>query len=130
MKFLSGLGLAGGGGGGGGSIGVYFGGRIGISMEIVEVSEGVASDAGSEAFDREGSKDNSESVEREGSTMGVVLRREIESLKDGSSGEFEEGLCGDEDGETVTTEDSIEDGGKTFREVGESLVGVTFGEAI
>ena len=99
-------------------------------MEKVEVSEGFASGAGSEAFDREGSKDNSESVEREGSTMGVVLRREIESLKDGSSEEFEEGLCGDEAGETVTTEDSIEDGGKTFREVGESLVGVTFGEAI
>ena len=55
----------------------YLGGRIGISVEIVEVSEGVASDAGSEAFDREGSKDNSESVEREGSSMGVILRREI-----------------------------------------------------
>ena len=55
----------------------YLGGRIGISMEIVEVSEGVAFDAGSESFDREGSKDNSESVEWEGSTMGVILRREI-----------------------------------------------------
>ena len=53
-----------------------------------------------------------------------------ESLKAGSSGEFEEGLGGVEAGETVTIEDSIEDGGKTFREVGESLVGVTFGEAI
>ena len=35
----------------------YLGGRIGISVEIVEVSEGVASDAGSESFDREGSND-------------------------------------------------------------------------
>ena len=55
-----------------------------------------------------------------------------ESLKAGSSGEFEEGLGGVEAGETVTIEDSIEDGGKTCREreVGESLLGVTFGEAI
>ena len=55
----------------------YLGGRIGISVEIVEVSEGVASDAGSESFDREGSKDNSESAEREGSTIRVILKREI-----------------------------------------------------
>ena len=40
----------------------YRGGRIGISVEIVEVSEGVACDAGSEALDREGSNDNSENV--------------------------------------------------------------------
>ena len=53
-----------------------------------------------------------------------------ESLRAGSSGEFEEGLGGVEAGETVTIEDSIEDGGKTCREVGESLLGVTFGEAI
>ena len=53
-------------------------------------------------------------------------------MKAGSSGEFEEGLGGVEAGETVTIEDSIEDGGKTCREreVGESLLGVTFGEAI
>ena len=55
----------------------YRGGRIGISVEIVEVSEGVACDAGSEALDREGSNDNSEIVGREGSTIGVILRREI-----------------------------------------------------
>ena len=54
----------------------YLGGRIGISVEIVEVSEGVACDAGSEALDREGSNDISES-EREGSTVGVTLEREI-----------------------------------------------------
>ena len=55
----------------------YLGGRIGISVEIVEVSKGVASDAGSESFDREGSKDKSESAEREGSTIRVISRREI-----------------------------------------------------
>ena len=55
----------------------YRGGRIGISVEIVEVSEGVACDAGSEALDREGSNDNSENVEREGSTVGVTLERKI-----------------------------------------------------
>ena len=54
-----------------------------------------------------------------------------ESLKAGSSGEFEEGLGGVEAGETVTIKDSIEDGGgETCREVGESLLAVTFGESI
>ena len=55
----------------------YLGGRIGISEEIVEVSGGVVCDTGSEALDREGSNDNSENVEREGSTVGVTLKREI-----------------------------------------------------
>ena len=55
----------------------YLGGRIGIPLEIVEVSGGVACDAGSEALDREGSNDNSENVERGGSTVGVTLTRKI-----------------------------------------------------
>ena len=54
----------------------YLGGRIGISEEIVEVSGGVVRDTGSEALDGEGSNDISES-EREGSTVGVTLKREI-----------------------------------------------------
>ena len=46
-------------------------------MEIFKFSEGVACNGGSEALDREGSTDISESVEREGSTVGITLRKEI-----------------------------------------------------
>ena len=53
-----------------------------------------------------------------------------ETLKAGSSGEIEEGLGGVGLGETVTIDDSIEDGGEPFGEVEESLVGVIFGKAI
>ena len=53
-----------------------------------------------------------------------------ETLKAGSSGEIEEGLGGVGLGETVTIDDSVDDGGEPFEAVGESLVGVTFGEAI
>ena len=53
-----------------------------------------------------------------------------ETLKAGSSGEIEEGLGGVGLGETVTIDDYVDDGGEPFEEVGESLVGVTFGEAI
>ena len=52
----------------------YLGGRIGISVEMVVVSGVVACDAGSKALDREGSKNNSESVERECYSVGVFLK--------------------------------------------------------
>ena len=53
----------------------YLGGRIGISVEIVKVSERVACDAGSKALDREGSNNISESVEREGLQWGKLWKR-------------------------------------------------------
>ena len=63
---------------------------------------------------------------------GVLATEAISSeiLKAGSSGEVEEGLGGVGLGETVTIDDSVEDGGENCRVVGESLLGVTFGEAI
>ena len=63
---------------------------------------------------------------------GVLATEAISSeiLKAGSSGEVEEGLGGVGLGETVTIDDSVEDGRENCRVVGESLLGVTFGEAI
>ena len=64
--------------------------------------------------------------------LGVLATEAISSeiLKAGSSGEVEEGLGGVGLGETVTIDDSVEDGGGNCKVVGESLLGVTFGEAI
>ena len=56
--------------------------------------------------------------------LGVLATEAISSeiLKAGSSGEVEEGLGGVGLGETVTIDDSVEDGGENCRVVGESLL--------
>ena len=75
---------------------------------------------------------SSDSFGQNSGLSGVLSAEAIssETLKAGSSGEIEEGLGGVGLGETVTIDDSVDDGGEPFEEVGESLVGVTFGEAI
>ena len=75
---------------------------------------------------------SSDSFGQNSGLSGVLSAEAIssETLKAGSSGEIEEGLGGVGLGETVTIEDSVDDGGEPFEEVGESLVGVTFGDAV
>ena len=75
---------------------------------------------------------SSDSFGQNSGLSGVLSAEAIssETLKAGSSGDIEEGLGGVGLGDTVTIYDFVEDGGEPFGEVGISLVGVTFGEAI
>ena len=65
---------------------------------------------------------SSDSCGQNSGLLGVLATEAISSeiLKAGSSGEVEEGLGGVGLGETVTIDDSVDDGGEPFEEVGES----------
>ena len=67
-------------------------------------------------------KRSSDSFGQNSGLLGVLSAEAVssETLKAGSSGEIEEGLGGVGLGETVTIDDSVDDGGEPFEEVGES----------